>query len=91
MCYIVIPAGEGLITYMRTDGVNISSEAAESLRHVITKTYGPEYLPISGPRVSKSRAKNAQEAHEAIRPTNPDLLPNQVLRTLTPEQVGYRV
>lgn len=73
---------------MRTDGVNISSEAVELLRDVICHRYGAEYLPASGPRVYKSRAKNAQEAHEAIRPTNPDLAPNQVSGTLTSDQVG---
>ena len=72
---------------MRTDGVNLSPEAIDSLRDVIKTRYGPEYLPSSGPRAYRSRAKNAQEAHEAIRPTNPDLLPDRV-SGLTSEQVG---
>jgi reverse gyrase len=79
-------AGEGLITYMRTDGVNLSAEAVESLRDLIGSLYGASYLPPAGLRVYKSRAKNAQEAHEAIRPTNPALLPGQV-QGLTSDQV----
>lgn len=53
-------AGEGLITYMRTDGVSLSAEAVDSLRETITQLYGPGHLPTGGPRVYKSRAKNAQ-------------------------------
>lgn len=79
-------AGEGLITYMRTDGVNLSAEAVESLRGMIGGHFGAGYLPPAGSRVYKSRAKNAQEAHEAIRPTDPGLLPGQV-QGLTPDQV----
>jgi len=59
----------GLITYMRTDSVNIAQEAAAEARGFIAETYGPEYLPDT-PNVYRSRAKNAQEAHEAIRPTS---------------------
>ena len=59
----------GLITYMRTDGVQVASEAIESARHLIERNYGPRYVP-STPRVYKSKARNAQEAHEAIRPTD---------------------
>jgi DNA topoisomerase-1 len=58
----------GLITYMRTDSVNLSAVAIQEARHVIGDRYGKEYVP-SKPRVYKSKAKNAQEAHEAIRPT----------------------
>lgn len=72
---------------MRTDGVNISSEAVQSLRDVIANRYGSSYLPSSGPRVYKSRAKNAQEAHEAIRPTDPQMAPDQI-SGLTDDQVG---
>jgi DNA topoisomerase-1 len=58
----------GLITYMRTDSVHLSNEAIKDIRDLIKEEYGPKYLPKS-PRAYKSKAKNAQEAHEAIRPT----------------------
>ena len=58
----------GLITYMRTDGVQLSSQAIEELRNEITSRHGENYVPPK-PRVYKSKAANAQEAHEAIRPT----------------------
>ena len=58
----------GLITYMRTDGVQLSSQAIEELRNEITSRHGENYIPPN-PRVYKSKAANAQEAHEAIRPT----------------------
>jgi len=68
----------GLITYMRTDGISMVGEAIADARHSITENYGDKYLPKS-PRVFKNKAKNAQEAHEAIRPTSfmrhPDRLP----------------
>ena len=59
----------GLITYMRTDGVQMAGEAIAASRDFIGSTYGTPYLPDS-PRVYRTRARNAQEAHEAIRPTN---------------------
>ena len=59
----------GLITYMRTDGVSVSPEGLAQAREVIGKEYGPAYVPTE-PRFYKVKAKNAQEAHEAIRPTN---------------------
>lgn len=59
----------GLITYMRTDGVQLAEEALKSIRDLILGNYGKDYLPKS-PLVYKSKAKNAQEAHEAIRPTD---------------------
>ncbi len=59
----------GLITYMRTDGTQLAGEAVDGLRGLIGGTYGDRYLPAQ-PRVYKSAAKNAQEAHEAIRPTD---------------------
>jgi len=59
----------GLITYMRTDSVNLASVAVEGTRSLIARDYGQKYLPET-PRVYKSSAKNAQEAHEAIRPTD---------------------
>lgn len=58
----------GLITYMRTDGVSMAPEAIAEARAVIGNVYGKEYVP-DAPRLYKSKAKNAQEAHEAIRPT----------------------
>lgn len=59
----------GLITYMRTDGTTLSGEAVAQARGLIEKDYGKSYLP-DAPRLYKSKAKNAQEAHEAIRPTD---------------------
>ncbi len=59
----------GLITYMRTDGVQVAQEALEETRKVIAGRYGQEYVPAE-PRYYKTKAKNAQEAHEAIRPTS---------------------
>ena len=64
----------GLITYMRTDGVQISTEAIASARKAISDHYGGHYLPDK-PRIYKTKAKNAQEAHEAIRPTDPTRRP----------------
>ncbi len=60
---------QGLITYMRTDGVDMAPEAIQSARHYIENKYGSPYLPRT-PRLYQSKAKNAQEAHEAIRPTD---------------------
>lgn len=59
----------GLITYMRTDGTTLSVDAVAQARDLIKKDYGDKYLP-DAPRLYKSKAKNAQEAHEAIRPTD---------------------
>ncbi len=59
----------GLITYMRTDGVSMSAEAIDSIRKLIGNNYGAQYVPET-PRLYKAKAKNAQEAHEAIRPTD---------------------
>jgi DNA topoisomerase-1 len=59
----------GLITYMRTDGVQVAQEALEETRRVIAGRYGQDYVPAE-PRYYKTKAKNAQEAHEAIRPTS---------------------
>ena len=60
---------QGLITYMRTDGVQVAAEALDDARRVIAGRYGKEYVPAE-PRHYKTKAKNAQEAHEAIRPTS---------------------
>ena len=67
----------GLITYMRTDSVNLSEDAINNFRTHITSEFGNKYLP-STPRVYKTKAKNAQEAHEAIRPTNISLSPKSL-------------
>lgn len=74
----------GLITYMRTDSLRISDEAATQAENYITETYGKEYLPASR-RAFKSK-KNAQDAHEAIRPSDPSLSPERVKSSLSPEQ-----
>src|SRR6185295_15203809 len=75
----------GLITYMRTDSVTLSKEAVTEMRGYITKNYGPDYLPKT-PIVYRSSAKNAQEAHEAIRPTSIARTPESVFPFLNDEQ-----
>jgi DNA topoisomerase I len=75
----------GLITYMRTDGVEIADEAIAATRRVIGASYGKEYLPPS-PRKYQTKAKNAQEAHEAIRPTDPARQPRNVRSFLDGDQ-----
>lgn len=75
----------GLITYMRTDSVNISNEAINELREYISAEYGADNLPKS-PRIFKSKSKNAQEAHEAIRPTSVKRTPKMVEKALTQDQ-----
>jgi len=75
----------GLITYMRTDGVQIAGEAIAGARRVIENEYGKNYLP-DAPRTYKTKAKNAQEAHEAIRPTDLGRLPAMVSRILDDDQ-----
>lgn len=76
---------EGLITYMRTDSLNVSAQAQQAARAVISGKWGPEFLPETPPRY-KTRAKGAQEAHEAIRPTHPNRDPAAVKSFLTPQQ-----
>ncbi len=71
----------GLITYMRTDGVDMAPEAIASARSVIEKEYGAKYVP-SVPRKYQTKQKNAQEAHEAIRPTDMTRLPRQIMKAL---------
>lgn len=71
----------GLITYMRTDGVQVSSEAVAGARQLITARFGERYLPAAA-RVYKTKARNAQEAHEAIRPTDLSRTPQDVARFL---------
>ncbi|MBN8907344.1 MAG: type I DNA topoisomerase, partial [Rhodospirillales bacterium] len=75
----------GLITYMRTDGVQMAREAVFSIRDHVKDSYGPDYLPVA-PREYQSRAKNAQEAHEAIRPTDVARTPDSVARGLNHDQ-----
>ena len=74
----------GLITYMRTDSLRISEEARAATNSFILQTYGEKYLPEK-PRYFKSRS-NAQDGHEAIRPTNPALTPDMVRASLTSDQ-----
>ena len=64
----------GLITYMRTDGIDIAPEAIADIRAMIGKNYGKEYVP-GAPRTYQNKSKNAQEAHEAVRPTDPHRTP----------------
>lgn len=75
----------GLITYMRTDSVALSQEAIEGIRTLIERDYGKDYLPAK-PRLYKNNSKNAQEAHEAIRPTNVMRTPDSIAAHLTPDQ-----
>ena len=75
----------GLITYMRTDGVDMAPEAIQDARQVIGKEFGDRYVP-DVPRRYSVKAKNAQEAHEAVRPTDMGRLPKAVARHLEPEQ-----
>ena len=75
----------GLITYMRTDGVQLSSQAIEELRNEITNRHGENYIPQK-PRVYKSKAANAQEAHEAIRPTLISRDPESISQFLDSDQ-----
>lgn len=75
----------GLITYMRTDGVQMAGEAVAQARSVIGRLYGDSYVP-SVPRAYSAKAKNAQEAHEAIRPTDLSRLPREVMKSLPPEE-----
>jgi DNA topoisomerase-1 len=77
----------GLITYMRTDGVQLSPEAIGQTRRLIETKYGQNYVPAS-PRVYTSKAKNAQEAHEAVRPTDLFRLPQDVAQYLDKDQLG---
>ena len=83
---IDIGSGEqGLITYMRTDSVTLAGEAIENIRSVIQERYGAENLPPQ-PRTYKTKAKNAQEAHEAIRPTSAEITPETLKGKLENDQ-----
>jgi DNA topoisomerase-1 len=79
---------EGLITYMRTDSVMLSNDAVADLRRQIASQFGNDYVPET-PNFYKNKSKNAQEAHEAIRPTAASLLPAKIKSSLTHDQ--YRL
>ena len=86
--YEGIDIGEGsvgLITYMRTDSVSLANEAVAEIRQVAVKLYGPEAIDPE-PRFYKTKSKNAQEAHEAVRPTSASLVPADIERHLDPDQ-----
>ena len=76
---------QGLITYMRTDSVNLSLEAIADIRALIQERYGVNEVPPEA-RIFKTKSKNAQEAHEAIRPTIVTLVPDAIRHSLTPDQ-----
>jgi len=75
----------GLITYMRTDSVNLANEALDEIRGFIGERYGTDYLPPRA-RIYKTKAKNAQEAHEAVRPTSIRRTPQEIEAHLTADQ-----
>ncbi len=75
----------GLITYMRTDSVNLAVDAVREMREVIEKEYGKEAV-AEEPRVYKTKSRNAQEAHEAIRPTSAAILPSKLEGKVDPDQ-----
>lgn len=75
----------GLITYMRTDGLYTAPEAIESARNTISKNYGKNYLPAK-PIIYENKIKNAQEAHEAIRPTDPSITPESIKQYLSGDE-----
>ncbi|HKE93565.1 MAG TPA: type I DNA topoisomerase, partial [Povalibacter sp.] len=76
----------GLITYMRTDSVSLAAEALTEIRQVIERMYGKDSLPDT-PRVYKTKSKNAQEAHEAIRPTSASLTPERLESRIDNDQL----
>ncbi|OGV26242.1 MAG: DNA topoisomerase I [Legionellales bacterium RIFCSPHIGHO2_12_FULL_37_14] len=75
----------GLITYMRTDSVHLAQEALDNMRKYITENYGKDFCP-SNQRLYQTKSKNAQEAHEAIRPTSTELTPQKIAKNLTEDQ-----
>lgn len=76
----------GLITYMRTDSVNLAAEAVQEMRQVISSMYGADSIP-EAPRTFKNKSKNAQEAHEAIRPTSAAITPDRLEGKIEPDQL----
>ncbi|HFE37744.1 MAG TPA: type I DNA topoisomerase [Gammaproteobacteria bacterium] len=86
--YEGVDTGEGeigLITYMRTDSVALATEAVEEIRAFIAARYGSEMLPAE-PRTYKTKSKNAQEAHEAVRPTSANITPESIKNKLSADQ-----
>ncbi len=79
---------EGYITYMRTDSVNLSLESMLSAKKLISRKFGKDYV-LSDPRFYKTNSKSAQEAHEAIRPTDPQKDPEELVSVLEPN--NYRL
>jgi len=75
----------GLITYMRTDGIDMAEEAIVAMRRMIGSDYGQDYVPETARRY-QNKSKNAQEAHEAIRPTDPNRSPRDVARSVDSDQ-----
>jgi len=75
----------GLITYMRTDSLNIAKSVQADALKFIEEKYGRDFVPLS-PRFYKTKTKGAQEAHEAIRPTSPSRLPEEIKQYLTPDE-----
>jgi DNA topoisomerase-1 len=75
----------GLITYMRTDGIDIAPEAIADIRAMIGKNYGSQYVPGT-PRTYQNKSKNSQEAHEAVRPTSPTRTPAEVAKYVDRDQ-----
>jgi DNA topoisomerase I len=75
----------GLITYMRTDGIEMTPEAITAVRGMIGKNYGADYVPES-PRAYQQKSKTAQEAHEAVRPTDPNRAPAEVAKSVDRDQ-----
>ena len=75
----------GLITYMRTDGIDMAPEAIAAVRAMIGKDYGANYVPET-PRTYQNKSKNAQEAHEAVRPTDPNRSPAEVAKSVDRDQ-----
>ncbi|MGH8505443.1 MAG: DNA topoisomerase I [Stenotrophobium sp.] len=75
----------GLITYMRTDSVNLAQDALVEIREVIARKYGASSVPPEA-RQFKTKSKNAQEAHEAVRPTSAARIPEQIAKFMTPDQ-----
>ncbi len=76
----------GLITYMRTDGTNLSADAISDFRNFVKKNYGNDYVPEKVNNYSGKKAKNAQEAHEAIRPTDINRSPEAIKKYLSTDQ-----
>jgi DNA topoisomerase-1 len=75
----------GLITYMRTDGIDMAAEAIAGIRQMIGKDYGKDYVP-DAPRTYQQKSKTAQEAHEAVRPTDPNRSPAEVAKSVDRDQ-----